>query len=290
MNAHRIARIAVPAVLALLTASAAHAHRGPSHSHQSMARQAVGDGGCAPDERLLSAYEARRDLRRVCRSLDRWAIARLAGGASMDGPGYGCKVRDYDRRRLGHSVCVDAPRATRPAVYRPSQPAPVPDTYRPDPRPNTYLPMPRTNTRRGERVRRGERIALRSVHGTFLSAPPGGALRADSRRLGKRQIFTLRSDKKRVRDGSIIALQSHRGHFVVAEGDGRANANRGLRGAWEDWMIETADGSRKITCGEQVHLRSHHDRYLVAEPGGQANANRREARSWETFTLVCLDR
>ena len=34
-----------------------------------------------------------------------WDIARLANGASMDGSGYGSKLRSDDNRQLGHSLC-----------------------------------------------------------------------------------------------------------------------------------------------------------------------------------------
>ncbi|MFO0581488.1 MAG: hypothetical protein U0229_04370 [Anaeromyxobacter sp.] len=51
----------------------------------------------------IGEVDAHRDA--VCGRLDRWDVAWLAGGASMDGPGYGCKVRGREERRLGHSLC-----------------------------------------------------------------------------------------------------------------------------------------------------------------------------------------
>lgn len=42
---------------------------------------------------------------KLCNILGEWDIARLANGASMDGKGYGCKVRSDDNRGVGHSLC-----------------------------------------------------------------------------------------------------------------------------------------------------------------------------------------
>jgi hypothetical protein len=46
--------------------------------------------------------------RRACGSsgLGEWDIARIAGGGSHDGLGYQCKVRRSDKRKLGHSLCI----------------------------------------------------------------------------------------------------------------------------------------------------------------------------------------
>ena len=48
--------------------------------------------------------EANRDA--LCGLLEQWDIARLDGGGSMAGPGYGCEVRARDDRSLGHGMCV----------------------------------------------------------------------------------------------------------------------------------------------------------------------------------------
>jgi hypothetical protein len=65
-------------------------------------------GQCAAGTRLLTHEEAvsRRD--EVCRALDRWSVARLADGASMDGPGYHCQIKAQDNRQLGHALCTTA--------------------------------------------------------------------------------------------------------------------------------------------------------------------------------------
>lgn len=64
-----------------------------------------GDGTCPPDATPLPAAEARMHGRGLCRQLGQWHIVRLADGGSMDGPGYGCGVRDRDERPLGHTLC-----------------------------------------------------------------------------------------------------------------------------------------------------------------------------------------
>jgi serine/threonine protein kinase len=54
---------------------------------------------------FVTVAEARANAQRLCGLLEQWDIARLAGGGSMDGPGYQCKVREHDARELGVSLC-----------------------------------------------------------------------------------------------------------------------------------------------------------------------------------------
>ncbi|WNG45147.1 hypothetical protein F0U60_14295 [Archangium minus] len=65
----------------------------------------TGDSPCGPGKTLLAPQEARASLSEVCAKLGDWDIARLAGGGSMDGPAYGCNVRDWDSRGMGHALC-----------------------------------------------------------------------------------------------------------------------------------------------------------------------------------------
>ncbi|MDE1460687.1 hypothetical protein [Spartinivicinus poritis] len=65
-----------------------------------------GDVGCPSGTRLATPAEAEKHLIKACLSLDFWDVARLAGGGSMDGIGYGCQIRANDSRALGHSLCV----------------------------------------------------------------------------------------------------------------------------------------------------------------------------------------
>ncbi|RKH03015.1 hypothetical protein D7V97_27105 [Corallococcus sp. CA053C] len=65
----------------------------------------AGDRPCAPGTALLAPQEARARQSEVCAKLATWDVARLAGGGSMDGPGYGCGIRDWDTRALGNALC-----------------------------------------------------------------------------------------------------------------------------------------------------------------------------------------
>ena len=77
----------------------------------------------------------------------------------------------------------------------------------------------------------------------------------------------------------VFSLRTAHGKYVVAEGDGRARANRSKVGAWERWtMIKHGGGV--------VSFRSAHGKYLVAEKNGQANANRTKIGPWERWTMI----
>lgn len=65
-----------------------------------------GDVSCPEGSHLATPIEAENNLIKACLSLDFWDTARLAGGGSMDGLGYGCQVRVNDSRALGHSLCI----------------------------------------------------------------------------------------------------------------------------------------------------------------------------------------
>lgn len=65
-----------------------------------------GDGVCGDGYRLATYAEASDNRQAACDVLGQWYIARLAGGGSMDGPGYQCKTRKSDDRKLGNSLCV----------------------------------------------------------------------------------------------------------------------------------------------------------------------------------------
>lgn len=67
-----------------------------------------GDGHCPDGYIIVSEQTARTNQQAACKVLGAWDIARLAGGGSMDGPGYGCNIRDQDTRPLGNTVCRKA--------------------------------------------------------------------------------------------------------------------------------------------------------------------------------------
>jgi hypothetical protein len=68
--------------------------------------QRRGDGtACPGGQTLVSVAEAAAHRDAVCAKLGSWDIVRLAGGGSMDGPGYHCGTRDHDDRSLGGVLC-----------------------------------------------------------------------------------------------------------------------------------------------------------------------------------------
>jgi len=61
---------------------------------------------CPAGKTLATVSEARANKSEICNNvLQTWDIARLAGGAAMDGRGYGCEIRDQDKRGMGNAVC-----------------------------------------------------------------------------------------------------------------------------------------------------------------------------------------
>jgi hypothetical protein len=68
-----------------------------------------GDSKCPAGSILATPQEAKANTKQACAVLGTWHIARLAGNGSMDGSGYGCKIRDTDSRTLGDSLCVVVP-------------------------------------------------------------------------------------------------------------------------------------------------------------------------------------
>ena len=81
-------------------------------------------------------------------------------------------------------------------------------------------------------------------------------------------------------DGSIckVALKTHHNKYVVAEDNGKANANQDNLGAWEIFVVT-------FIGDDKVQFKGHHGKYLVAEADGTVNANRPQASTWETWTV-----
>ena len=58
-------------------------------------------------------------------------------------------------------------------------------------------------------------------------------------------------------------MKSYHGKYVVAEPNGKANANRGAIGSWEIWTVT-------FIGDDQVQFKGAHGKYL-AESDGDAN-------------------
>ena len=65
----------------------------------------AGDKFCPQDTRLVSSALARENKAALCNMLKDWDVARLAGNASLSGPGRNCEIYEADFRDLALSLC-----------------------------------------------------------------------------------------------------------------------------------------------------------------------------------------
>ena len=124
-----------------------------------------------------------------------------------------------------------------------------------------------------ENIHEGARVALRSIHGKYLSAQPDGRAEWNRDHASTWEHFHL---EKR-RDGKI-ALKGAHGMYVSAQPDGSVQINRGAAppGGWEEFTVE--DRGNNVVC-----LKSCHGKYLSAQQNGTAQWNRDHAPrgGWE---------
>ena len=66
--------------------------------------------------------------------------------------------------------------------------------------------------------------------------------------------------------------------YLVAERNGKANANRRHARNWETFQPVHQGG-------DKYAFKSHHNKYLVAERDGSLNANRGRIGRWEQFRV-----
>ncbi len=131
----------------------------------------------------------------------------------------------------------------------------------------------------------GGKIALKSVHGKFLSAQPDG--RAEWNRViaSDWEFFELGE-----RDGRKITLRSTHGKYVSAQPDGSVQINRDHAppGGWEEFTVETRPGSTPGDAHDFLHLKSVHGKYLSAQADGTVQWNRDHAPpgGWEDIQFV----
>jgi hypothetical protein len=89
-----------------------------------------------------------------------------------------------------------------------------------------------------------------------------------------------------------VALQSHNGMYLCAEGGGGREvvANRTARREWETFTLYRVAGSGVLRDRDQIALRAINGQYLCAEGGGgrEIVANRPARREWETFTASVM--
>ena len=130
-----------------------------------------------------------------------------------------------------------------------------------------------------------EKIALKSVHGKFLSAQPDGRAEWNRVTACDWEFFELGE-----RDGRKITLKSTHGKYVSAQPDGSVQINRDHAPptGWEEFTVETRPGPNTGDAHDFVHLKSVHGKYLSAQPDGTAQWNRDHAPpgGWEDIQFV----
>ena len=129
------------------------------------------------------------------------------------------------------------------------------------------------------------KIALRSVHGKYLSAQPDGRAEWNRPTACAWEFFELGE-----RDGRKITLRSTHGKYVSAQPDGTVQINRDHAppGGWEEFTVETRPGSTPGDAHDVLHLKSVHGKYLSAQADGTAQWNRDHAPpgGWEDIQFV----
>ena len=141
-------------------------------------------------------------------------------------------------------------------------------------------------TIRMESIRNGGgKMALKSVHGKYLSAQPDGRAEWNRTVASDWEFFELGE-----RDGRKITLKSAHGKYVSAQPDGAVQINRdhAPSDGWEEFTVETRPGSTPGDAHDFVHLKSIHGFYLSAQADGTAQWNRDRAPpgGWEDIQFV----
>ncbi|MFL2959337.1 MAG: Vps62-related protein [Candidatus Thalassarchaeaceae archaeon] len=128
-----------------------------------------------------------------------------------------------------------------------------------------------------EHTHDGAMLALRSVHGKYLSAQPDGRAEWNREHADYWEHFRLEK-----RHGGKIAFRGAHGMYVSAQPDGSVQINRreAPPGGWEEFTVE--DRGNNVVC-----LKSCHGKYLSAQQNGTAQWNRDHAPrgGWEEFQI-----
>ena len=122
------------------------------------------------------------------------------------------------------------------------------------------------------------KIALKSVHGKYLSAQPDGRAEWNRDIASEWEYFHMEK-----RQGGKITLKGAHGMYVSAQPDGEVQINRQAAPptGWEEFTVE--DRGNNVIC-----LKSVHWKYLSAQMDGTAQWNRDSAPKggWEEFQIV----
>lgn len=121
-------------------------------------------------------------------------------------------------------------------------------------------------------------VSLRSVHGKFLSAQPGGSAQWNRDVASVWEYFQVEQGH----NGKITLKGAH-GMYVSAQPDGSVHINRKAapQGGWEEFTVE--ERGNDVVC-----LKSCHGKYLSAQQDGTAQWNRDHAPrgGWEDIQFV----
>ena len=128
-----------------------------------------------------------------------------------------------------------------------------------------------------EHIHEGAKIALKGVHGKYLSAQPDGRAEWNRDIANEWEYFHLEK-----RQGGKIALKGAHSMYVSAQPDGSVQINRreAPPGGWEEFTVELRDNG--VIC-----LKSCHGKYLSAQQDGTAQWNREHAPrgGWEDLQI-----
>ncbi len=144
-------------------------------------------------------------------------------------------------------------------------------------------------------VKFGDKIFLKSSLGKYVVAEHNGTANVNRNRAASLETFYILNPANLNARGTIyqkrdkVCFKSLHAKFIVAEHDGKVNANRTRAASLETWSMRKRVMPKKvtrITYGSQISLKSYHGKYLVSEHSGALNANRTAARSLERFTII----
>jgi len=132
-----------------------------------------------------------------------------------------------------------------------------------------------------QHIHEGAMVALRSVHGKYLSAQPDGRAMWDRPWASTWEYFHV----ERRQNGKITLKGAH-GMYLSAQLDGGVQINRGAAppGGWEEFTVEGRGND--VVC-----LKSCHGKYLSAQQDGTAQWNRDHAPrgGWEDIQFMQQD-
>ncbi|MCB1025448.1 MAG: hypothetical protein KDB79_13715 [Acidobacteria bacterium] len=142
-------------------------------------------------------------------------------------------------------------------------------------------------------VRYGSKISFKSARGKYLVAEQDGNANFNRTTAGPWEHFVIvnarnPSDRGPVRFNDKVALRSAHNKYVVAEQDGRLNANRDKIGPWETFTIfnwKTPKETGVIYESNGVSFMTAHSKFIGAVDDGRAVADRPASRSLENFIV-----